>query len=162
MAISDIYTFSSGSVTIATVSGTALLSVVMPTTVRGWVVGVRFKIGNTGALAGNNMLFQLCRPANTPTGTTTTAGVAHDFSAPAGLATGYTAWSTAPTLGVLLHPGWELPMTSGTEAVEYPPTNYEWGIPAIANGSANNGVHVFVTASVNTSTPVFVDLMVSV
>ncbi len=162
MAISDVYTFTSGSVAIAATTATALLSVIMPATVRGWVVAMRVKIGNTAAAAGNNMLFQLCRPGNTPTGTTTTAGAAHDFSAPSGLATGYTAWSTAPTVGALVMPGFELPQASGAEWTEYPATGYEWQIPAIANANANAGLHVFVTASVATSTPVFVDLVVSV
>jgi hypothetical protein len=44
---------------------------------------------------------------------------------------------------------------------EFPPTGYEWGVPAVANANANAGVHLFVTASVATSTPVFVDLIAS-
>lgn len=161
MPNSDVYTFRSGSVTIAATTATALLSVIMPTTVRGWGVSISLNVGNTNAVAGNNMLFQLCRPANTPTGTTTTAGAPKDFSAPAGLATGYVAWSTAPTVGVILYEK-ELPMASGAAWDWAPPTNYEWQIPAIANGSANAGLHIFVTASIATSTPVFVDLDVSV
>jgi hypothetical protein len=161
MAISDVYTFRSGSVAVATVAATPLLSVIMPTTVRGWGVMISLNIGNTVAVAGNNMLFQLCRPANSPTGTTTTAGAAEDFSAPAGLATGYTAWSTAPTVGVVLYEK-ELPMASGAAWDWAPPPGYEWQVPAIANGSANAGLHIFVTASVATSTPVFVDLAVSI
>jgi hypothetical protein len=54
-----------------------------------------------------------------------------------------------------------LPQTTGSAWSYYPPTGYEFGIPAIANNSANNGLHLIVTASVNTSTPVFIDLIVS-
>jgi hypothetical protein len=160
VASSDVYTFSS-TVTLTAITATPLLSVVMGTTLRGWVVGVRFKIGTTAAAAGNQVNFQLCRPGNTMTGTTTAAGAPHDFSAPAAVATGYTAWSTAPTVGTLLGPGWMLPQTTGSDWEEFPPTNYEWGIPAIANGAANAGVHLFATASVATSTPVTVDLIMS-
>ena len=135
-----------------------LLSVVGAATIRGLVVGIRVEVGVTAAAAGNSLLFQLCRPGNTMTGTTTTAGGAHDFSAPASLLTGYTAWSTAPTVGTILAE-WELPQTTGSMWEEFPPTGYEWQVPAIANAAANAGLHVFVTASVATSTPVFVDLI---
>ena len=90
----------------------------------------------------------------------TTTGQPHDFSAPAALLTGYTAWSTAPTVGAILAE-WELPQTTGSMWEEFPPTNYEWQIPAIANAAANAGLHLFVTASVATSTPVFVNLVCS-
>ena len=70
------------------------------------------------------------------------------------------AWSTAPTPGVILAE-WQLPQTTGSMWEEFPPTGYEWGIPAVANANANAGVHLFVTASVATSTPVFVDLIAS-
>ena len=160
MAISDVYTFRSGSVAVAATTATPLLSVVMGTTIRGWGVGIELNIGTTLAVAGNNALFQVCRPGNTMTGTTTTAGTSEDFSAPAAIATGYTAWSTAPTVGTIL---WEkeLPQTTGSAWTFWPPTGYEWGIPAIANAAANAGLHIFVTMSVATSTPVFVDLIVS-
>jgi hypothetical protein len=160
VAISDVYTFRSGSVAIASTSTTAVMSVIAATTVRGWVVGVRVDIGVTAAAAGNSVLFQLARPANTPTLTTLTGGDPHDFSAPASICQQATTWSTAPTLGTVL---WEqeLPQTTGSAWEEFPPLGYEWGIPAIANTTANAGVHLFVTASVATSTPVYVDLIVS-
>jgi hypothetical protein len=156
----DIYTFRSGSVANAVTTANPLLSVVCGTTVRGLVVGIRVEVGVTAAAAGNSLLFQLCRPGNTMTGTTTTTGQPHDFSAPAAITTGYTAWSTAPTVGAILGE-WELPQTTGSMWEEFPPTGYEWQIPAIANAAANAGLHVFVTASVATSTPVFVNLVVA-
>ena len=160
MAISDLYTFRSGSVAIAATTATAVSSVIGTTTIRGWVVGVRVDIGVTAAAAGNSMLFQLARPANTPTGTSLTSGSAHDFSAPASIVQGCTTWSTAPTVGTIV---WEqeLPQTTGSAWEEFPPLGYEWQIPALANTTANTGLHMFVTASVATSTPVFVDLIVS-
>lgn len=161
MPISDIYTFRSGSVAVASTAATPIISVIMPATLRGWVVGGRYFIGNTAAVAGNNLLFQVCRPGNSPTGTGAFNGSAHDASAPAGLAQGYTAWSTAPTVGTVLA-DWEVPQTSGSGWEEFPPLQYEWQIPAVANGNANAGLHVFVTASVATSTPVFVNLVCSV
>lgn len=161
MAISDLYTFRSGSVAIAATSATAVMSVVPAgTTLRGWVVGVRIDIGVTAAAAGNSILFQLARPGNTMTGTSLAVGDPHDYSAPASVFESCTTWSTAPTVGTIL---WEqqLPQTTGSSWEEFPPLGYEWGIPAIANGSASAGVHLFVTASVATSTPVYIDLIVS-
>jgi hypothetical protein len=137
-----------------------LLSVVTGATLRGWCTGVRVEVGQTAAAAGNDLVFQLCRPGNTMTGTTTVTGNPHDFSAPAAISTGYTAWSTAPTVGAILAE-WTVPQTTGSQWVEYPPTNYEWQSPAIANGAANAGLHVFVTATVNTSTPVIVNFVLS-
>jgi hypothetical protein len=154
----DVYTFRSGSVANTVTTANPLLSVVAGTTVRGLVVGVRVEVGVTTAVAGNSLLFQLCRPGNTMTGTTTTTGQPHDFSAPASILTGYTAWSTAPTVGAILAE-WQLPQTTGSMWEEFPPTGYEWQIPAIANAAANAGLHLFVTASVATSTPVFVNLV---
>ena len=161
MPISDVYTFRSGSVAVAQTTALPLLSVIMPTTVRGWGVAIHFNVGNTLAAQGNNMLFQLCRPGNTPTGTGAANGDANDFSAPAGLAQGYITWSTAPTVGTILYEK-ELPMASGAAWDWSPLPGYEWQIPAIANAAANCGLHIFVTASVVTSTPVFVSLDVSV
>ena len=160
MAISDVYTFKSGSVAVAATSATAVHSVFGTAAIRGWVVGLRVEIGVTAAAAGNSMLFQLARPANTPTGTSLSSGSAHDFSAPASICQQCTTWSTAPTVGTVLAE-YELPQTTGSMWEEFPPLSYEWGIPAIANAAANGGVHLFVTASVATSTPVFVDLIVS-
>lgn len=158
MAYNDVYTYRSGSVAIAATTATAVMSVYGTAAKRLWVVGIRMEVGNTLAAAGNNMLFQLCRPGNTPTGTTLTSGNPHDFSSPASIGQQSTTWSTAPTVGVILGE-WELPMASGSMWTEFPPTSDEWGVPAIANGAANTGLHVFVTASVATSTPVFVDLI---
>lgn len=165
MAISDVYTArnnnaGTNSPSVSTTTN-ALLSIVMGTTVRGWTVGVRVELGVTAAAAGNSVLFQLARPANTFSSTGGTAPSAHDFSAPAAIGLQYTAWTTTtPTLGVVL---WEqeLPQTTGSAWEEFPPLGYEWGIPAIASGSANAGVHMFSTASVGTSTPLFVDIIFS-
>ena len=147
MAISDIYTARSGSVVTALTSAVPLHSVVGATTIRGWCVGVRIDIIVTTAVAGNNALFQLCRPGNTMTGTTATpAPSPHDVSAPASILSNYTAWSTAPTVGIVL---WEqeLPLTTGSSWEEFPPAGYEWQVPAIANAAANAGLHMFVTCS---------------
>jgi hypothetical protein len=160
MAISDIYTFRSGSVAVASTSATAVSSVYGTAAKRGWVVGLRVEIGVTTAGAGNSVLFQLCRPSATNTGTTLSSGVAHDYSAPASICQGCTTWSTAPTAGTVLTE-FELPQTTGSMWEEFPPLGYEWGIPAIANANANAGVHLIVTASAVQSTPVFVDLIVS-
>lgn len=160
MAISDIYTFRSGSVSIAATTATAVMSVVSTTAVRGWIVGCRVEIGVTAAAAGNSMLFQLARPGNSANGSAGASGDPHDFSAPASIIQGFTTWTLAPTVGTILAE-WELPQTTGSMWEEFPPLGYEWQIPAIANASANNGVHLFVTASVATSTPVFANLIVS-
>lgn len=157
----ELYTFRSGSVANTVTTANPLLSVVCGTTTRALVVGVRVECGVTAAVAGNSLLFQLCRPGNTMTGTTTTTGQPHDFSAPAAIATGYTAWSTAPTVGVILAE-WQIPQTTGSMWEEFPPTEYEWQIPAIANAAANAGLHLFVTASAATSTPVFVNMVVAI
>lgn len=159
MPVSDIYTFH-GSATLAAASATALGSLVAGTTLRGWVTGVRVKVGVTAAAAGNDIAFTLARPANTPTGTTTATPAPHDFSAPASVVTAYSAWSTAPTLGAILAE-WVIPQVTGQIWEEFPPFNYEWQIPAIANGAANNGVHLFATPTVATSTPVTFDLIYS-
>ena len=160
MAISDVYTFKSGSVALAATSATAVMSVIGATTIRGWLVGLEINVGVTLAAAGNTLLFQLCRPANTPNGSSPFNGNPEDFSAPNPILQGYTTWTTAPTVGAVL---WEkeLPQTSGSAWSYYPPTGYEFQIPAIANASANAGLHMIVTPSVVTSTPVFIDLICS-
>jgi hypothetical protein len=160
MAVSDVYTFRSGSVAVAATSATAVSSVYGTAAKRSWVVGLRVEIGVTAAAAGNSILFQLCRPSATNTGTTLTSGAAHDYSAPASICQGCVTWSTAPTPGAVLAE-FELPQTTGSMWEEFPPLGYEWGIPAIANANANAGVHVFATPSAATSTPVFADLVVS-
>lgn len=161
MATSDVYTFRSGSVSVAATAATALMSVIGAATVRGWAVGCRVKVGVTAAAAGNDLLFQLARPANSPNGSGPFNGGAHDFSAPAGILQGYTTWTLAPTVGTILAE-WVVPQTTGSAWEEFPPAGDEWQIPAIANNAANAGLHLFVTASVATSTPVFVDLICSV
>jgi hypothetical protein len=160
VAISDVYTFKSGSVSVAQTTALPLLSVIAGTTVRGWVVGIELNVGVTAAAAGNSLLFQLARPGNTPNGSSGFGGNPEDFSAPASIVQGYTTWTTAPTVGTIL---WEkeLPQTTGSAWSYYPPTGYEFQIPAIANNAANAGLHLFVTASVATSTPVYVDLICS-
>lgn len=160
MAISDFYTARSGSVAAATTSALALMSLYGTAAKRSWITGVRVKVGVTAAVAGNSLLFQLARPNATNTGTGLASASAHDFSSPASISQLAVAWSTAPTPGVILAE-WELPQTTGSMWEEFPPTGDEWGVPAIANANANAGVHLFVTPSVATSTPVFVDMIFS-
>lgn len=157
MAISDFYT-AAYSQTLAATTATACASVVAGTTVRLWVVGVRVEVGATTAVAGNDLLFTLARPGNTMTGTTTVTPGPHDFSAPASIGTAYSAWSTAPTVGQILA-RWTVPQTTGSAWEEFPPTGVEWQVPAIANGAANAGLHVFCTPTVVTSTPVTIDVV---
>ncbi len=161
MATSDVYTFRSGSVSVTATTATPVMSVIGAATIRGWGVGLIVKVGVTAAIAGNDLLFQLARPANTPNGSGPFNGAAHDLSAPSGILQGYTTWTTAPTLGVIVAER-VLPQTTGSEWETWPPTGYEWQIPAIANNAANAGLHLFVTPSVATATPVFVDLVCSV
>jgi hypothetical protein len=160
VAISDVYTYRSGSVAVAATTATPILSLYGTAAKRLWVVGVRVELGVTAAAAGNSVLLQLARPNATNTGTGLASGSPHDFSAPASLGQLATAWSTAPTVGVVLAE-WELPQTTGSMWEEFPPTGYEWGVPAVANANANAGVHLFATCSVATSTPVFVDIIAS-
>lgn len=163
MAISDVYTYKSGSVAIASTSTTPVISVYGTAAKRLWIVGVRVEIGVTAAAAGNSILFQLARPAlTTVNGSSLASGNPHDFSSPASIGQSSTSWSVAPTLGTVLAE-WELPQTTGSMWEEFPPLGYEWGVPAVANASsaAGIGVHLFVTASVSTSTPVFVDIIAS-
>jgi len=160
MAISDVYTYKSGSVANAVTTANPIISLYGTAAKRLWVVGVRVEVGVTAAAAGNSLLFQLARPNATNTGTSLASGNPHDFSSPASIGQFAVAWSTAPTPGVILAE-WQLPQTTGSMWEEFPPTGYEWGIPAIANANANAGVHLFVTASVATPTPVFIDLIAS-
>jgi hypothetical protein len=166
MAISDIYTgrVSGTAVTVSTANpilsllaagtaGTAFLK-------RLYVVGIRVDIVTTTAVAGNNVLFQLARnTAGASTASNLVSGNAHDFSAPASLGQVATSWtSAAPAVGTVL---WEqeLPQTTGSSWEEFPPAGYEWQVPAIANQTANAGLHVFVTQSATTSTTYNVDLI---
>lgn len=158
MAYNDVYTARSGSVAVAQTTALALVSVFGTAAKRCWIVGARMEIGVTTALAGNSMLFQLARPGNTPNASAQASASAHDFSSPASVCQQATAYTTPPTVGTILAE-WELPQTTGSMWEEFPPTSNEWGVPAIANNNANAGLHMFVTASVNTSTPVFIDLI---
>src|SRR5262249_7523463 len=151
----------SGTITVNSGSATPLHSVVAATTFRAWAVGLRVEITGTTAAAGNNVFVQLARPGNSSDGSTATPiPVPHDFSAPASLLTNFTAWTTAPTVGVVLAE-YEMPFTSGSMWEEFPPTGYEWQIPAIADASANKGLHVFVTCSVANSSTFQSNLIVS-
>jgi hypothetical protein len=163
MAISDFYTVRAV-VTLASTTVTPLISLISPATKRSWLTGIRVEIGQTAAVAGNDVVFQVSRPnaTNTATGLATVAG--HDFSAPNSLSSYALTWSTAPVLstaagGILTDH--TLPQTSGSMWEEFPPTGSEWGVPAIATGAANSGLHLFATATVATSTPLIVDLIFS-
>jgi hypothetical protein len=158
--ISDVYTYKSGSVANTVTTANPVISLYGTAAKRLWVVGVRVLVGVTAAAAGNDLLFQLARPNATNTGTGLASGNPHDFSAPASIGQSAVAWSTAPTPGTILAE-WVVPQTTGSMWEEFPPAGYEWGVPAVANANANAGVHLFVTASVATSTPVFVDLIAS-
>lgn len=160
MAVCDVYTFRSGSVAVAATSATPVMSVYGTAAKRSWLLGVRVKVGVTLAVAGNSILFQLCRPLATNTGTTLTSGVAHDFSAPASISQQCTTWGTPPAVGAILAE-WDLAQTTGSMWEEFPPSGDEWGIPAVANANANAGVHMIVTCSVATSTPIITDFIVS-
>ena len=161
MPISEVYTCKSGVVTVNSAAATPLHSVVAAATFRAYVAGVRISVVATTAAAGNNVLFQLARPGNLADGSTATpAPVPHDFSAPASLLTNFSAWTTAPTLGLVLAE-WELPFTSGSSWAEFPPAGDEWQIPAIADAAANNGLHMFVTCSVANSSTFTSDLICS-
>jgi len=153
MPVSDLYTArtATGGVSLTPSSVTYFLSVNGTATKRGWVTGVRVGVGATLAAAGNTALFQLARPNNTPaTPTSPVSGNAHDFRAPASILQTCTAWTTPPTLGVVV---WEqmLPYTTGSAWEEFPPSGDEWLIPDIAAGSANCGLHMFITVSVATA-----------
>jgi hypothetical protein len=158
MPYNDVYNNRSGSVAVAAVVATPVLSVFGTAAKRLWAVGIRFSVGVTTAVAGNSLLFQLARPGNAVNASATASGNPHDFSSPASIGQLATAWTLAPTLGAILAE-WEIPQTTGSGWAEFPPTGDEWGIPAIANNNANAGLHVFVTPSVATSTPVFVNLI---
>jgi hypothetical protein len=157
MALSDVYT-ARGTITLAATTSTAVFSLYGTAAKRLWLVGVRVKILQTGAVAGNDVTFTLARPSATNTGTTLTSGVANDFSAPASLGQTCVTWSTPPIIGTILGE-WALPQTTGSMWEEFPPGGDEWGVPAVANANANAGVHLFAQATVATSTPVSYDFI---
>jgi hypothetical protein len=157
MANSDIYEANSGLISVASTGGTVpVMYVQAPATKRTWIVGVRIGIGVTTAAAGNSMLFGIARTA-TGAGGTYTGLNAHDAAAGSALTQSYvSSFSTAPTpvaSGFLWQQ--ELPQTTGSAWEEFPPLGYEWGIPA------GGTVACFVVPSVNTSTPVTFQLIVS-
>lgn len=158
MAYNDVYTALSGSQAVAATTATPIISVYGTAAKRLWLVGVRVKVLVTAAIAGNDIRFQLARPAATNTGTGLASGGAHDFSSPASIGQSAVAWSTAPTVGTILAE-WVVPQTTGSMWEEFPPTGNEWGIPAVANANANAGLHLFAIPTVNTSTPVSVDMI---
>ena len=158
MSYNDVYTALSGSQAVAATAATPVLSLYGTAAKRLWLVGVRVKVLVTAAAAGNDIRFQLARPAATNTGTGLASGSPHDFSSPASIGQLAVAWSTAPTVGVILAE-WVVPQTTGSMWEEFPPTGIEWGVPAVANANANAGVHVFAIPTVDTSTPVSVDMI---
>jgi len=157
MALSDIYS-QRGTITLSATGSTAVFSLYGTAAKRLWLVGVRVKILNTGAVAGNDVTFTLARPSATNTGTTLTSGVANDFSAPASVGQTCVTWSTPPIIGTTLAE-WVLPQTSGSMWEEFPPGGDEWGVPAVANANANAGVHLFANPTIATSTPISYDFV---
>jgi hypothetical protein len=161
MAYNDVYTGLSGPVAVAQTTALPICSVFGTAAKRLWVVGVRVKVRVTAAAAGNEIHFQLARPGNTPNASNAAAiaaGGGHDYSSPASVGLFATAYTTAPTVGAILAE-WEVPQTTGSAWEEFPPTGIEWGVPAIANNTANAGLHVFAICSAATSTPVAVDII---
>jgi hypothetical protein len=165
MPISDVYTARSGAFSTTTITtAQPFLTVVANSTAaavkRAWIVGVRVDVGVTTAAAGNSLLFQLARSTASSTATSLTSASPHDFASPPSLTQQSTTWSTAPTVGTVL---WEqeLPQTTGSSWEEFPPSGYEWQVPATSTAAANAGVHLFITQSVGTATPVYGDLVFS-
>jgi len=157
MALSDVYS-ARGTITLAATTSIAVASLYGTAAKRVWLVGVRVKVLQTGAVAGNDVIFTLARPSATNTGTGLASGTANDFSAPASIGQFATTWSTAPIIGTTLAE-WALPQTTGSMWEEFPPGGDEWGVPAVANANANAGVHLFAQATVATSTPVSYDFI---
>jgi hypothetical protein len=157
MALSDVYS-ARGTITLAATTSIAVASLYGTAAKRVWLVGVRVKVLQTGAVAGNDVTFTLARPSATNTGTGLASGVANDFSAPASIGQFATTWSTAPIIGTILAE-WALPQTTGSMWEEFPPGGDEFGVPAVANANANAGVHLFAQATVATSTPVSYDFV---
>ena len=154
MALSDVYS-QRGTITLAATGSTAIMSLYGTAAKRLWVVGIRVKVLQTGAVAGNDVTFTLARPSATNTGSSLASGVANDFSAPASIGQTAVAWSVAPVIGTTLAE-WVVPQTSGSMWEEFPPGGDEWGVPAVANANANAGLHLFANSTVSTSTPVSV------
>lgn len=159
MPNSDIYEANSGLFSVASTGGTVPVYYVMtPSTKRSWIVGVRISVGVTAAAAGNDILFGLARSTVGSAGGNAVTLVPNDSAAPAALTTSFVgSFSNAPapaTTGQFL---WQqmLPQTTGSAWEEFPPLGYEWVIPA------GGTVACFVVPSVNTSTPVQFQLIIS-
>jgi hypothetical protein len=168
MPISDIYTGRANQFGITTATATPVLTLTAGAAAqtilkRLYVVGVRIDIVTTTAAAGNNVLFQLIRSSTLAVSTASNllAGSPHDFSAPASIGQVATSWTGAPSLVASSTILWEqeLPQTTGSSWEEFPPAGYEWQVPAIANQTINNGLHVFITQSVATTSTYNVDLI---
>lgn len=163
MPISDVYLARVNAFADTTASAVPCLSVFGTAGKRGWIVGVRVELVTTAAAAGGNVIFQLARPGNSPATSTGASGQAQDSSAPASVLQYATAWTTAPTLSTGAGGGilWEqsLPLTTGAAWTEFPPAGYEWGVPAIASGSASAGLHLFITQSSTSSATYNCDLV---
>ena len=155
MAISDIYTAVTGMVSIATTSQTGLIVLSTAATKRAFIVGVRMKVGVTGAVAGNDVVFTLARTSNSPTSANTVTPRPHDAASAAALSSALVAaYTIAPTAGNVLA-AWVLPQTTGSMWEEVPPLGYEWAI------GTSSFVGLFVTTSVATSTPLECQLVFS-
>ena len=164
MPISDVYTARSGVYTgTAVTTAVPFLSVFGTAAKRSWIVGVRVDVILTTAAAGNTALFALNRSSTTTAGTSPVSlPNQHDVSAPGSISQQCTAYGTPPS--VITQTLWEqlLPLTSGSSWEEFPPSGYEWQVPAIASGVASCGVHMFLTQSVATSGYTYAaDLIVS-
>ena len=157
MALSDLYVSSSGSQSISvTTADQPILLLTTPATRRVNITGIRFSIGATTAAANNSVAVKLARTANSPTGGTAVTPRPHDPSAPASLLSNVStpSYTIAPTLGNILG-WWTIPQTSGSMWEEFPPGGQEWMI------NISTSVAVFVTLTVATATPLFVDVVTS-
>lgn len=158
MAISDIYEANSGLIAVASTGGTVpTMYVQAPASKRTWIVGVRVGIGVTTAATGNSVLFGLARSAVASAGGTYLALNANDSAAGSAFTQAYaSSFANAPApaaTGFLWQQ--ELPQATGSSWEEFPPLGYEWSIPA------GGTVACFAVPSVNTSTPVSFQLIVS-
>jgi hypothetical protein len=162
MPISDIYVGRQSVLAVATTAATPVLTIFGTAAKRVWIVGCRVEVINAGATpAGNSMLFQLVRVSSTVSAAAPTGGYAQDFSSPTSIASFASSWNSAPTFSnsTAVLAEWTVPQTTGSAWEEFPPLGYEWGVPATANGANNAGVHLFCTASNNTSTTVTCDII---
>jgi hypothetical protein len=157
VANSDIYEANSGLIAVASSGGTVpVMYLQAPATKRTWIVGVRIGVGVTAAAAGNSVLFGLARCTG-GTGGTYVGLNAHDNAAGSAFTQAYVSSFTAGPTPVASGFLWqqELPQTTGSAWEEFPPLGYEWGIPA------GGTVACFAVPSINTSTPVTFQVVVS-